>query len=82
MDAVLDKYFFDHLKDDISKEDHGDGKGYHTFNKFNAESDDHFLDSVCNVLAESSIEGSKQSIMMKSSKKTSSEKLLQMSQCL
>jgi hypothetical protein len=68
-EEVLDEYFFDHLKDDVSEEDHGDGKGCNTFNKFNAESDNHFVDPVCDILAESNVEGPKQSIMMQLSKK-------------
>ncbi len=66
---MSDEYFFDHLKDDISEEDHGEGKGYNTFNEFNADGDDHFVDSVCDVLAESSIEGPEQRIMIRLSKK-------------
>jgi hypothetical protein len=68
-EEVLDEYFFDHLKDEISKEDHGEGVGYHTFNKFNAASDDHFVDPVWNVVGESNVEGPEQSIMMQLSKK-------------
>ncbi len=66
---MLDEYFFDHLKDDISEEDHREGKGCNTFNKFNTESDNRFVDPVCNILAESNVEGPKQSIMMQLSKK-------------
>jgi hypothetical protein len=77
----LDEYFFNHLKFDISKENHGEGKGYNTFNEFNAESDNDFIDPVCDVLAKSSGEGPKQSIMMQLSKKQEVKKL-QMSQCL
>jgi hypothetical protein len=29
-EEVSDEYFFDHLKDDISEEDHGEGKAYNT----------------------------------------------------
>ncbi len=72
-EEVSDEYFFDHLQDDISKENHGEGEGYNTFNEFNAETDDDFVDPVCNVLAESGIEGPKKSIMMQLSKKQSSE---------
>jgi hypothetical protein len=61
-EEVSDEYFFNHLKDDISEEDHGEGKGYHTFNKFNAESNNHFVDPVCYVLAESSVEDPEQTI--------------------
>ncbi len=71
---VSDEYFFDHLKDDISKEDHGEGEGYHTFNKFNAESDNHSVDPVHDVVAESSIVGPEQSITMRLSKKQVVEK--------
>jgi hypothetical protein len=33
-EEVLDEYVFDHLKDDISEEDHREGKGCNTLNKF------------------------------------------------
>jgi hypothetical protein len=68
-EEVSDEYFFDHLKDDISEENHGEDEGYKTFNKFNAESDNDFVYPVCNVLVESSVEGPEQSIMMRLSKK-------------
>ncbi len=45
------------------------GQGIQYFNEFNAESDDHFVDSVCVALAESSIEGPEQRIMIRLSKK-------------
>jgi hypothetical protein len=45
-EEVLDEYFFDHLQDDITEENHGEGKGYNTFNKFDAESNDDFVDPV------------------------------------
>ncbi len=61
-EEVSDKYFFDHLKDDISKEDHGESKRYHTFSQFNAESDDHSVDLVYNVVVESGVVGPEQSV--------------------
>ncbi len=63
-EEVSEEYFFDHLQDDITEENHGKGKGYNTFNKFDAESNDDFVNPVCDVLAESSVEGPKKSIMM------------------
>jgi hypothetical protein len=63
-EEVSDKYFFDHLQDDISEENHGKGEGYDTFNKFDAENNNDFVDPVCNVLAESDVEGPERSIMM------------------
>jgi hypothetical protein len=68
-EEVLDKYFFDHLQDDISEESHGDGKGNNTFNKFDAESNNDFIDPVCDVLAGSGVEGPKKGIVMPLSKK-------------
>jgi hypothetical protein len=68
-EKVSDEYFFDHLQDDISKENHGEGKECNTFNEFDAESNDYFVEPVCNVLAESGVEGPKKSIMMPLSKK-------------
>jgi hypothetical protein len=59
----------DHLQDDISEESHGEGKGCNTFNKFDAESNDDFIDPGCNVLAKSGVEGPEKSIMMPLSKK-------------
>jgi hypothetical protein len=81
-EEVSEEYFFDHLKDDISEENHGEGKGYNNFNKFNAESDNDFVDPVCNVVVESGVEGPEQSIMMWLSKKHAVKKILQMSLCL
>jgi hypothetical protein len=63
-EEVSEEYFFDHLQDDITEENHGKGEGYNTFNEFDAESNNDFVDPVCNVLAESSVEGPKKSIMM------------------
>jgi hypothetical protein len=54
-EEVSDEYFFDHLNDDISGEDHGESKRHHTFDKFNAESDNHSVDPVRNVVAESRV---------------------------
>ncbi len=66
---MSDKYFFDHLQDDITKDHHREGKGYNPFNKFDAESNDDFVNPVCNVLAASNDEGTEQSIMKPLSKK-------------
>jgi hypothetical protein len=33
-EEVSEEYFFDHLQDDITEENHGKGKGYNTFNEF------------------------------------------------
>jgi hypothetical protein len=60
----LDKYYFGHLQDDITEENHGEGKEYNTFNNFDAESKHDFVDPVCNVLVESDDKGPKKSIMM------------------
>jgi hypothetical protein len=68
-EEVLDEYFFDHLKDDVSKEDHGESKRYHTFNNYNAESDDHSVDPVQDVVAKSGILGLEQSVTTQLSKK-------------
>ena len=62
-EEVSDKYFFDHLQDDITEDNHGEGKGCNPFNKFDAESNYDFVDPVCNVLAVSDDEGPNQSIM-------------------
>jgi hypothetical protein len=61
--------FFDHLQDDITEENHGEGEGYNPFNEFDAESNNDFIDPVCNVLPASNDEGLKQSIMKPLSKK-------------
>ncbi len=66
---MSDEYFFDHLQGDIFEENHEEGKGYNTFNKFDAETTDDFGDPVRNVLAESGVEGPKKSIMMSLSQK-------------
>jgi hypothetical protein len=68
-EEVLDKYFFDHLQDDITEDHHGEGEGYNPFNEFDAESNDDFVDPVHNVLAASNDEGPTKSIMMPLSKK-------------
>jgi hypothetical protein len=68
-EEVSDEYFFDHLQDDILEKIHGEGKGCNTFNKFNAESNDDFVDPVCDVLAKNGVEGPKKSIMMLLSQK-------------
>jgi hypothetical protein len=68
-EEVSDEYFFDHLQDDISEDHDGEGKGYNTFKEFDAESNNVFLDPVCDVLAESGVEGSKKSNMMPLSQK-------------
>ncbi len=68
-EELSDDYFFDHLQDDISEESHGEGKGYNTFNEFDAEGNNDFVDPVCDVLAKSGVEGPKKSIMMPLSKK-------------
>ncbi len=68
-EEVSDEYFFDHLKDDISEENHGEGMGYNTFNKFIEESDDDFVYPVWDHLVESGVKGPKKSIMMRLSKK-------------
>jgi hypothetical protein len=65
----MDEYFFDHLKDDNSEEDHGEFEKNDNFNKYNAESDDHFVDPVHNVFAESGIVGPEQCITMRLWKK-------------
>ncbi len=66
---MSDKYFFDHLQDDITEDHHGEGKRYNPVNKFDAESNDDFVDPVCDGLAASNDEGSEQSIMKPLSKK-------------
>jgi hypothetical protein len=68
-EEVSDKYFFDHLQDDITEDHHGEAKGYNTFNKFDAETNDDFVDPVHDVLAASNDESPKKSIMMQLSKK-------------
>ncbi len=68
-EKVSDEYFFDHLQDDITEDHHGEGEGYNPFNKFDAESNNDFVDPVCDVLAASNDEGPKQSIMKLLSKK-------------
>jgi hypothetical protein len=68
-EEVSNEYFFDHLQDDISEENHEVGKGYDTFNEFDAESNNDFVDPVCNVLVESGVKGPKKSIMLPLSKK-------------
>jgi hypothetical protein len=68
-EEVLGKYFFDHLQDDISEENHGEGEGYYTFNEFDAESNNEIVDPVHDVLAESGVEGPKKSIMLPLTKK-------------
>jgi hypothetical protein len=60
---------FDHLQDDITEDNHVEDKEYNPFNKFDAESKDNFVDPVCNVLAVSNAEGTKQSILKTLSKK-------------
>ena len=62
-EEVSDEYFFDHLQDDITEDHHGEGKGYNPFNEFDAESNNDFVDPVCNVLVASNDEGPEQSIM-------------------
>jgi hypothetical protein len=66
---MSEEYFFDHLQDDITEDNHGEGKGYNPFNKFDAESNYDFVDPVCNVLAVSDDESPNQSIMKPLSKK-------------
>jgi hypothetical protein len=68
-EEVSNEYFFDHLKDDIFEEDCGESEKYHNFNKYNAESDNHSVDPVHNVVAESGVVGPEQGIMMQLSKK-------------
>jgi hypothetical protein len=72
-EEVLDEYFFDHLQDDITEVNHGEGEGYNPFNKFDAESNDDFVDPVCDVLAASDDEDPEQSIMKTLSKKKTSQ---------
>jgi hypothetical protein len=59
---VWDEYFFDHLQDNITEDNDVEGEGYDTFNKFDAENNDDFVDPVRDVLAASNHEGPKQSI--------------------
>jgi hypothetical protein len=68
-EEVLDEYFSDHLQDDITEDNHGEGEGYNPFNKFDAKSNNDFVDPVCNVLVASNDEGPEQSIMKMLSKK-------------
>ncbi len=68
-EEVSNEYFFDHLQDDISEENHGEGKGYDAFNEFDAESNNDFVGPVCNVLVESGVKGPEKSIMLPLSKK-------------
>jgi hypothetical protein len=64
-----EEYFFDQLQDDITEDNDVGGKGYDLFNKFDAESNDDFVDPVLGVLAVSNDEGPKQSIQKTLSKK-------------
>ncbi len=68
-EEVSDEYFFDHLQDDITEDNDVEGKGYNPFNKFDAESNNDFVDPVCDVLAASNDEGPEQSIQKTSKKK-------------
>ncbi len=68
-EEVLDEYFFDHQQDDITEVHHAEGKGCNPFNEFDAESNNDFVDPVCNILVASNDEGPKQSIMKQLSKK-------------
>jgi hypothetical protein len=68
-EEVSDEYFFDHLKDDISKEDHGESEKDDDFNRYNAESEDHSVEPVCDVVAESSTVGPEQCITTRLLKK-------------
>jgi hypothetical protein len=68
-EEVSDEYFFDHLQDDITEDNDVKGKGYNPFNKFDAESNDDFIDPVRDVLAVSDDEGPEQSIQKTLSKK-------------
>ncbi len=60
---MTDAYFFDHLQDDITEDNHGEGKGYNSFNEVNAESNDDFVDPVHDVLGASNDESPQKSIM-------------------
>jgi hypothetical protein len=62
-EEVSDEYFFDHLQDDITEDHHGESRGYNPFNEFDAESNNDFVDPVCNVFVASNDEGPEQSIM-------------------
>jgi hypothetical protein len=68
-EEVSDEYFFDHLQDDITEDNHGEGEGYNPFNEFDAESNNYFVDPVCTVIVASNDEGPKQSITKTLSKK-------------
>ncbi len=68
-EEVSDEYLFDHLQDDITEDNNVEGKGYNPFKKFDAESNNDFVDPVHGVLAASDDEGPKQSIQKTLSKK-------------
>ncbi len=67
-EEVSDKYFFDHLQDDITEDYDVDGEGCTQYNKFDAEGNDTTVDPVPNVIAASKDEEPEQSIYKSLSK--------------